>query len=163
MGKAWYSKKWMTIFIHAICWVILFSFPALLRPSHNPNDINMVKALNTKVIFFISRVSDLLLISFFYLNAFLFIPRFLYKRKYLLYAFQIIFYFAFYLAVMWTLWSKFTKMDFTFNAHFVVSFFVSVHFCLQHRLQNNPRQIYRGAGFQKKRKRSILKQNYPSR
>ena len=124
MGKAWYSKKWMTILIHATCWVILFSLPVLLRPSHNPNDINMVKALNTKVIFFISRVSDLLLISFFYLNAFLFIPRFLYKRKYLLYAFEIIFYFAFYLAVMWTLWSSFTKMNFAFNAHFVVSFFL---------------------------------------
>lgn len=124
MGKPWYSNKWTTVLIHATCWVILFSLPALLRPSHNPNDINMVKALNTKVIFFISRVSDILFISFFYLNAFLFIPRFLYKRKYLVYALEIIFYFAFYVTVMWTLWSNFTKMDFAFNAHFVVSFFL---------------------------------------
>ena len=124
MAKPWYSNKWMTILIHATCWVILFLLPVLLRPSHNPNDMNMVKASNTKVIFFISRVSDLMLISFFYLNAFLFIPRFLYKRKYLVYALEIIFYFAFYVTVMWTLWSNFTKMDFAFNAHFVVSFFL---------------------------------------
>jgi sensor histidine kinase YesM len=124
MGKAWYSKKWTTILIHAAAWIILFSLPALLRPSHNPNDVNTVKSLNGKVIFIISRVSDILLISFFYLNAFLFIPRFLYKRKYLVYILELVFYFAFYLVVMWTLWSTFSNIDFTFDAHLVVSFFL---------------------------------------
>jgi len=126
MEKPWYSKKWMTVLIHAAAWTILFSLPALLRPSHNPNDINTIKSLNAKAIFFISRVSDMLLVTFFYLNAFFFIPRFLYKRKYLLYALELIFYFAFYVVVMWILWSSFTKMDFTFDAHFVVSIFLFV-------------------------------------
>lgn len=124
MEKPWYQKKWMTVLFHAVIWIVLFSLPALLRPSHNPNDVNTVKSLNGTTIFFISRVSDILLISFFYLNAFLFIPRFLYKRKYLIYVFELIFYFGFYVIVMWSLWSYFAKMDFTFNAHLIFSFFL---------------------------------------
>lgn len=114
----------MAILLHAIAWAVVFSLPVLLRPSHNPNDTNTIESLNGKTIFFISRASDILLVTFFYLNAFLFIPRFLYKRKYLLYALELIFYFCFYLVVMWTLWSHFTKKDFTFNTHFVFSFFL---------------------------------------
>jgi len=124
MGKPWYSNKWMTILTHALVWIVLFSLPALLRPSHNPNDMNTMKSLNGNVIFLISRISDILLITFFYLNAFLFIPRFLYKRKYLVYTFCLISYFAFYAVMMWTLWGSFTKVDFTFGTSLVFSFFL---------------------------------------
>jgi len=124
MSKPWYSNKWMTVLIHALCWGILFSLPALLRPSHNPDDMNTVKSLNEKAVFFISRISDILLIAFFYLNAFLFIPRFLYKRKYLFYFLELVFYFGVYVFVMWTLWSSLTKINFGFDAQLVFSFFL---------------------------------------
>ena len=128
MEKPWYSKKWMTILIHAAAWTILFSLPALLRPSHNPNASEGPEPLSSNTFFFISRVSDLMLIIFFYLNALLLIPRFLYKRKYLLYPFSVIFYFLLYLVIMWTLWSHFTKagMHLQFKTHFVVSLFIFV-------------------------------------
>lgn len=114
----------MTIVIHAAAWIILFSLPSLLRPSHDPNDMNSMKSLNEKAVFFVSRVSDILLITFFYLNAFLFIPRFLYKRKYLFYFLELVFYFGVYVFIMLTLWSNLTKINFGFDAQLVFSFFL---------------------------------------
>jgi two-component system LytT family sensor kinase len=54
------------------------------------------------------------------------IPRFLYKRKYLFYTFSLVTYFAAYVVALWALWKNFTKMDFTFEAHGVVSTFIFV-------------------------------------
>ena len=82
MGNGWYSKKWTTVAIHSLAWIILFSLPALLFPAHNPNEARENHAFKQTTVFFIARTSDILLIGFFYLNAFLLIPAFLYKRKY---------------------------------------------------------------------------------
>ena len=98
----------MTVLIHAAAWVLLFSLPALLRPSHNPNETEAAQPVSSTVFFFISRVSDVLLIGFFYLNALVLIPRFLYKRKYLVYPLSVIFYFLVYVMIMWSLWVNFT-------------------------------------------------------
>lgn len=124
MEKPWYSKKWMIVLIHVAAWSLLFSLPSLLRPSHNPNEADIVNNGNAKAIFFISRSSDILLVTFFYLNAFLLLPRFLFKRKYFIYTFSIVFYFAVYVTTMWGLWRNFTQMRFSFQAHLGVSIFL---------------------------------------
>ena len=126
MKKAWYAKKWITILIHAVAWVLLFSLPVLLRPSHNPNEAQPPEPVNTTIIFIISRISDALLITFFYLNAGILIPRLLYKKKYTVYTVSIIFSFAFYVLVMWLLWVNFTHPDinFSFQRHLFFSTFI---------------------------------------
>lgn len=126
MKKAWYAKKWITILIHAVAWILLFSLPYLLRPSHNPNEIKPQAPVNTNINFIITRLSDALLIIFFYLNAGILIPRLLYKKKYTVYTVSIIFSFAFYVLVMWLLWVNFTNPDinFTFNRHLFFSTFI---------------------------------------
>jgi len=124
MEKAWYSKKWMTVCIHAAAWIVLFSLPALLRQSHNPSNVSTTKPGNTDAIFIISLVNETLMIILFYLNALALIPRLLYKKKYLLYALAIIFYYGFYVVALWALWKNFTQMDFSFEAHLVVSIFI---------------------------------------
>ena len=128
MEKPWYAKKWMTVLIHAAAWILLFSLPALLRPSHNPNESQTAQPLSSTTFFIISRVSDALLIIFFYLNALVLIPRFLYKRKYLVYPLSVISYFLLYVLIMWSLWSNFTKagMHLQFKTHLVVSLFIFV-------------------------------------
>lgn len=128
MEKPWYAKKWMTVLIHAAAWALLFSLPSLLRPSHNPNETQAAQPVSPAIFFFISRVSDVLLIIFFYLNALVLVPRLLFKRKYLVYPFSIIFYFLLYVMIMWSLWVNFTKMGhhLQFKTHLVVSIFIFV-------------------------------------
>lgn len=82
MKQAWYSRKWVIILFHVAAWILLFSLPALLRPSYNENDVpHAAPASNQTVNFLLQRVMDIVWISFFYLNAFVLIPLFVYKKK----------------------------------------------------------------------------------
>jgi len=126
MEKAWYSKKWITILIHAAAWVLLFSLPALLSPSHNPNEKAPAEVANGKMIFIFSRISDALLVSFFYLNAALLIPRLFYKKRYFVYTLSVIGSFTAYVTITWVLWISLTKMsaDFSLDKHIFFSTFI---------------------------------------
>jgi sensor histidine kinase YesM len=126
MNRIWYSKKWMIVLLHAAAWTLLFSLPALLRPSHNPNQLKTGEPLNTNIVFIISRISDALLITFFYLNAILLIPHLLYKKRYTVYTISIIACFMIYVMLMWTLWKNFSKqhINFSFEDHLFVSTFI---------------------------------------
>ncbi len=128
MEKPWYEKRWMTVLMHAAAWMLLFSLPALLRPSHNPNEMETPSPVSPAIFFIISRISDALLIIFFYLNALILIPRFLYKRKYFVYPLSVIFYFLLYVMIMWLLWGNFTKAGrhMLFKTHVLVSIFIFV-------------------------------------
>jgi two-component system, LytTR family, sensor kinase len=86
MKQAWYSRKWVVVFLHVAAWVLLFSLPFLLRPSYENNGSHHEKHdddFNSLLKYFLT---DLLWISIFYLNAYVLIPRFIYKKKYLEYA-----------------------------------------------------------------------------
>jgi two-component system LytT family sensor kinase len=126
MKKEWYSKKWITILIHAIAWILLFSLPYLLRPSYNPNDVKPPEPQNTNILFIVTRISDALLITFFYLNAIILIPRLFYKKKYALYSLSVIFSFVFFVVIMYILRVNFTNADhsFSLNKHLFFSTFI---------------------------------------
>jgi two-component system LytT family sensor kinase len=126
MKKEWYAKKWITVLIHSAAWILLFSLPYLLRPSYNPNEAKPPEPVNSNVIFIVTRISDALLILFFYLNAGVLIPRLFYKKKYAWYVLFVIFSFAFYVMVMYVLSVNFTDSDhnFSFNKHLFFSTFI---------------------------------------
>lgn len=125
MEKPWYSKKWIVISIHAAAWILLFSLPALLSPSHNPDE-KAASLPKANMVFLVSRISDAFLISFFYLNAFLLIPKLFYKNKYFVYIISVIVIFSLYVAAIWFLWLNLTNpgKDFTFNRHLLFSTFI---------------------------------------
>jgi len=126
MKKAWYAKKWITVLLHAAAWVLLFSLPVLLRPSYNPNEVKPPQPVNTGVLFILGRISDALLITFFYLHAVIMIPRLLYKRKYFVYTLCIMVSFALYVMIIWLLRINFAGPDiyFSFRKHLFFSTFI---------------------------------------
>jgi len=127
MEKPWYTKKWITVLIHAIAWALLFSLPVLLRTSHNPSDAKPAPA-NSATGNIVQVVSYLLLVIIFYLNAIVFIPRLLYLRKYAWYTLSMIISFAVFVIIIWQLWINFSKdnIHFSFEAHLLVSMFIFI-------------------------------------
>lgn len=84
MKTAWYNKRWGIILLHTAAWVLLFSLPALLSSSHSseqpsgPRENDIIKTV------FVWTMNGTWVL-FFYLNALVLIPRFVYKNKYGLY------------------------------------------------------------------------------
>ena len=69
------SKRWFRIALHMAVWIILFSLPFLMRPS-----IQEKTAEKNEHLGYI--LSNGIFVSFFYLNAYLLVPKLVSKRKY---------------------------------------------------------------------------------
>ena len=127
MKPAWYTKKWVIILMHSATWVLLFSLPFLLRPSYTPSDNSHPHPANDHdtADFLVARINDCVLISFFYLNSLLLVPRFFYKKRYILYCVTILAYFAFFVMQGWLV-KRYLNPDifFTFRKHLFFSVFV---------------------------------------
>lgn len=79
----WYSKKWIVISLHILFWVLFFVTP-MMRPIMD-NDIAHGPLKNVSHIFYLYILNTFLRIMLFYANANVFIPRFVYKKRYLEY------------------------------------------------------------------------------
>lgn len=119
MNKPWYAKKWITVLLHVVAWVLLFSLPYMLRPQSNPNQPVHPEPDPPVISFIVMRASDLMLIAFFYLNALLLIPRLLYSKKYLFYTLSVLGSIATYILLYWLIRITFTHPDrpFEFRKH----------------------------------------------
>ncbi len=121
----WYTNKWITVLLHSAAWVLLFSLPALLRPSYNPNETAHPQPVRDNANFIISRVNDAVLISFFYFNSLVLIPRLFYKKKYAPYCFAVIICFACFVVQGGLLRTYFSPdVFFTFRRHLFFSVFI---------------------------------------
>lgn len=81
--QAWYSRKWAQVFIHSVIWVTLFSLPYLLRPSPDQHKGPEADEPFWHIHYVLNAI---LLITFFYLNAAVLIPKLIYRKKYWKYA-----------------------------------------------------------------------------
>ena len=125
---SWYSKKWVTILLHAAAWLFLFSLPFLLRPSMNnakPSTEEQHSA--TAIIRYI--FNDLIYISFFYLNAGFLIPKFIYRRRYKEYAFSIAISFLLLLFITWLIiFGIMDQRGFNLSGHILFNVFFFLFF-----------------------------------
>ncbi|MEO5893283.1 MAG: histidine kinase [Ferruginibacter sp.] len=127
MKPVWYTNKWITVLLHSAAWILLFSLPALLRPSYTPSDNGHPPQANDHdtANFIIARVNDSMLIIFFYFNSLVLIPRLLYKKRYAFYFLSIIGYFTFFVTVGWLVKTTFTPDDFfPFRKHLLFCIFI---------------------------------------
>ena len=74
-----HDKKWMTVALHLLCWLIILSLPYLLRPRydgiHNDPESFSFFILNT--------FTSILWVGVFYLNAYFITPKYIYAKNYL--------------------------------------------------------------------------------
>ena len=80
MKYQWTTKKWVTILLHVAAWTLLFSLPYLLRPAINTHETPHTGGKETRNTIF-SIIMDVSWVLFFYLNALVFIPRLINRRK----------------------------------------------------------------------------------
>ncbi|MEO5892533.1 MAG: histidine kinase [Ferruginibacter sp.] len=105
----------MIIVFHATAWLLLFSLPALLRPSYHPPVERPLQPPNDLVHFILIHLNDAFLVSFFYLNILLIIPFLLYKKRYIAYTLTTSAYFGMSLLVMWLLQINLNEPGFYFS------------------------------------------------
>jgi two-component system LytT family sensor kinase len=86
MNKSWIYTRSGAILIHTLAWLIVFSLPYLLRYS---NEDFIRRNPDSQAFLYVSLITGICWIITFYLNAMILVPRLLYKKKYLLYAFYL--------------------------------------------------------------------------
>ena len=79
MKPVWTTKKWVIVVLHAVCWLVIFSLPFLLRTSYNKTE-HRTPQPDDKALFYFYIASSVLWVALFYLNAYTLMPSFLHKK-----------------------------------------------------------------------------------
>ncbi len=83
MSATWYKRKWVIVAIHAAAWTLLFLFPALIEKT--VHDTKPEPVVDKNLFTYLSIISALFYVVFFYVNANLLIPKLVYKKRVLVY------------------------------------------------------------------------------
>jgi len=91
MRTTWYTKKWVIVTLHAAAWLLLFSLPFLLRRSYgNEKPVASKEEVSALFAALHYTLSNLVWVGFFYFNAYLIVPRFIYRNEYWQYVVSIL-------------------------------------------------------------------------
>ena len=96
MNEEWFQQKWAVTVRHIVAWLVFFSLPYLLHPANESWEREHMNEKQAWVYY--QYYTDLVLIVFFYLNAWVFIPKMIYKKKIYKYTLYILGIFIFMLA-----------------------------------------------------------------
>lgn len=81
MKTTWYSRRWVIVLLHILCWTVVFSLPFLLRPSYE-NQKPVAHSSELAARFFVQYIINCFTwILLFYLNAYWLLPKFFYRKK----------------------------------------------------------------------------------
>ncbi|MDR6567290.1 MULTISPECIES: sensor histidine kinase [Chitinophaga] len=107
MKQEWYQQKWAIIARHMLAWLIFFSLPYLLHPTNEKYDRDRMdeKQAWAMYVYF----TYLVMVVFFYLNAWVFIPKLVYKKKIVDYILYIVGIFIFMCTMRYTFEKIFLK------------------------------------------------------
>jgi two-component system, LytTR family, sensor kinase len=80
MNIQWLTKKWVGVSLHILFWSLYFVSPFLLRPISDTDIANYKN--NFTGIYDLVFLNNFMRIPLFYANAYVFVPKLIYKRKY---------------------------------------------------------------------------------
>ncbi len=84
MRFPWITKKYASVLLHILFWVVLFSLPSLFRPRQEGNIPQRAQAEASRF-FYQYLVNCLFWICLFYINSYVLMPVFLNRKKYIRY------------------------------------------------------------------------------
>lgn len=123
MSATWYSKKWFTVLLHTLVWILLFSLPYILKPSLGDNR-PVTNKPEPGTVHFRYALNNLIYIAFFYLNAFILFPQYVYKKRYRQYILLVSTLFIVILSLTWfVLFEIFQRPNFNLRGHILFNFF----------------------------------------
>jgi two-component system, LytTR family, sensor kinase len=108
MSNPWYTKKWVAVSLHVLCWILFFAFPFLLR-SVADDDNRRPESLNRYGFYYLHFADNILRVLLFYANAYLFIPRMIYRGKIVQYAVLLLLSMAVLLGFNWVFFNLFIE------------------------------------------------------
>ena len=82
---AWYKKKWVIVLLHLSVWTLLFLFPVLLQKSVQNSRAAHSGNVDKSSYLYLTVFTDFIWVVLFYFNAFILIPKFIYRKKVLIY------------------------------------------------------------------------------
>ncbi|MBD0331451.1 MAG: histidine kinase [Chitinophagaceae bacterium] len=119
MGGQWYTKKWVAVSLHMLFWTLFFVSPYLLRPVMDDNAPKSIRRFDSGFIY-LHFLNNVLRMTLFYINAYLFIPKLVYRKKYTQYLLLLLLFLAFMLV-----WDRFFfNLLIDYGEHKVWNFFV---------------------------------------
>lgn len=80
MYRTWYTRKWVAISLHVLFWALLFMAPYLLRPAGRNESMKAVRSYDGFM--YLHIVNNVLRVLLFYANAYIFIPRLVYRHRF---------------------------------------------------------------------------------
>ena len=89
MNSQWYSKRWVTVSLHILFWAVFFIMPYLLQPVFDEDQRPEV-VKNALGFYLLHLLNNILRMLLFYANAYLLIPRLVYRKQYFLYIISLI-------------------------------------------------------------------------
>lgn len=81
MSSQWYRRKWVGVSLHVLFWALFFALPYLLRPALD-NNAPKTRPGAYHGFYILLLLNNFLRLLLFYGNAYLFIPRLLYRKRY---------------------------------------------------------------------------------
>ncbi|HEU4551580.1 MAG TPA: histidine kinase [Chitinophaga sp.] len=82
MNDEWYTKKWVVLCLHILFWGLFFVFPYMLRPVMD-DEAGPHRLIDDRGFHYLHLLNNLMRMLLFYANAFLFIPKLIYRKKYI--------------------------------------------------------------------------------
>src|SRR5436305_15204766 len=86
MATLWYKRKWVIVLLHTAVWLLIFMLPILLSQSLQHTHKTHVEVDRSWFVY-LTAFTDIIWVILFYLNAFVLIPKFIYRRKLSYYVF----------------------------------------------------------------------------
>jgi two-component system LytT family sensor kinase len=84
MKQPWYRNRWITVTLHIAFWILFFVLPYLLQPSFQ-NDKRRYHEEAREAFTYFNLLKCFFWICLFYFNIYFLLPKFVYKKRYLVY------------------------------------------------------------------------------